>query len=45
VCSSDLTGSYTTSFVTAIGFNIFNMAIAGALLMRARDRRLRPSAA
>ncbi len=32
----DLTGSYTTSFVNAIAFNIANMAIAATLLRRAR---------
>ena len=30
----DLTGSYTLSFVNAIGFNILNLAIAGWLLRR-----------
>jgi len=32
----DLTGSYTVSFLNAIGFNIFNMAIAGTLRRRAK---------
>ena len=32
----DLTGSYTTSFVNAIAFNIFNLIIAQALLRRAK---------
>ncbi len=32
----DLTGSYTVSFLNAIAFNVFNMAIAGKLLMRAK---------
>ncbi len=31
----DLTGSYTASYVNAIGFNLLNMAIAAALLRRA----------
>ena len=34
----DLTGSYTVSFLNAIAFNIFNMAIAGTLRMRAKAR-------
>lgn len=41
----DLTGDYFVSFITAIGFNIMNMVIAATLLARARERRLRPSAA
>ena len=32
----DLTGSYTASFINAIAFNIFNLAIAQALLHRAK---------
>lgn len=32
----DLTGSYTVSFLNAIGFNVLNMAIAAFLLHRAR---------
>jgi MFS family permease len=32
----DLTGSYTASFVNAIGFNLLNMAIAAKLLQRAK---------
>ena len=32
----DLTGSYTTSFINAIAFNIFNLIIAQALLRRAK---------
>ena len=32
----DLTGSYTASFINAIAFNIFNLAIAQALLQRAK---------
>lgn len=34
----DLTGSYTVSFLNAIAFNFFNMAIAGTLLVRAKAR-------
>ncbi len=34
----DLTGSYTVSFLNAIAFNVFNMAIAGKLVMRAKAR-------
>lgn len=34
----DLTGSYTLSFINAIGFNILNMGFAMMLLMRARSR-------
>ena len=36
----DLTGSYTASFLNAIGFNIGNLAIAGFLLRRAQGQRL-----
>ena len=32
----DLTGSYTVSFINAIGFNIVNLLIAGNLLRRGR---------
>jgi nitrate/nitrite transporter NarK len=32
----DLTGSYTVSFINAIAFNIFNLAIAQALLQRTK---------
>ena len=32
----DLTGSYTVSFVNAIGFNILNLWIAASLLKKAR---------
>jgi len=32
----DLTGSYTVSFINAIGFNIVNLLIAGNLLRRDR---------
>ena len=32
----DLTGSYTVSFVNAIGFNILNLWIAASLLKEAR---------
>jgi MFS family permease len=34
----DLTGSYTVSFLNAIAFNVFNLAIAAKLLMRAKAR-------
>jgi hypothetical protein len=34
----DLTGSYTAAFVNGIAWNLLNMAIAGALLLRARKR-------
>ncbi len=36
----DLTGSYTVSFLNAIAFNLFNMAIAATLLVRARSRSI-----
>ena len=41
----DLTGSYTVSFLNAIAFNLFNMAIAGTLLMRAKARSAAMAAA
>jgi cyanate permease len=31
----DLTGSYTASYINAIGFNLLNMAIAAGLLRQA----------
>lgn len=34
----DLTGSYRAAFLNGIGWNLLNMAIAGALLLRARKR-------
>ncbi len=37
----DLTGSYTISFLNAIGFNLMNMAIALTLLRRHRRRHSR----
>jgi MFS family permease len=33
----DLTGSYRMAFINAVIFNLLNMAIAGALLRRARQ--------
>jgi MFS family permease len=33
----DLTGSYRMAFINALAFNLLNMAIAGALLRRARQ--------
>jgi predicted MFS family arabinose efflux permease len=35
----DLTGSYTTSFLNAIGFNIINLWIAAGLLRKTRESR------
>jgi len=35
----DLTGSYTTSFLNAIGFNIINLWIASGLLRKTRESR------
>ncbi len=34
----DLTGSYRAAFLNGIAWNLLNMAIAGALLLRARKR-------
>ena len=34
----DLTGSYRAAFINGIAWNLLNMAIAGALLLRARKR-------
>ena len=34
----DLTGSYRAAFLNGIGWNLLNMAIAAALLLRARKR-------
>jgi hypothetical protein len=34
----DLTGSYRAAFLNGIGWNLLNMAIAAALLWRARKR-------
>ncbi len=34
----DLTGSYRAAFINGIGWNLLNMAIAAALLLRARKR-------
>jgi MFS family permease len=34
----DLTGSYRAAFLNGIAWNVLNMAIAGALLLRARKR-------
>jgi MFS family permease len=36
----DLSGSYTLSFLSAIGFNLLNMAIAAVLIVRSQSRRL-----
>ncbi len=38
----DLTGSYTVSFINAIGFNIVNMAIAARLLQRSKAQMPAP---
>jgi cyanate permease len=34
----DLTGSYRAAFLNGIAWNLLNMAIAAALLLRARKR-------
>ena len=41
----DLTGSYTVSFINAIGFNVVNMAIAARLLQKAKAYALPLAAA
>jgi hypothetical protein len=35
----DLTGSYRAAFLNGIAWNLLNMAIAAALLLRARRRQ------
>jgi MFS family permease len=39
----DLTGSYRAAFLNGIAWNLLNMAIAGALLLRARKRIYSPA--